>query len=368
MERRGSSGPRWLIFAVIALVFTGLGVWAGRATLSPVEAPQDLAAGEVLAEVTEQTVGRALNLNVSVAQPKRALAANTLGGVVTEVRPAGEAHVGDVLYRVADTPVRAVVGQTPFYRSLAPGAKGADVRQLQDALVALGLLRASDGTYGAPTERAVRQWQATLGMERTGTVALGELVAVPQLPAALLLAEDAISLGAVLAGGEKIVHGAVGQPTFTLRLSQQQARLVPESSTISMTYQGHEWQAVISGSEQNENGETLLHLSAPGGGPVCGEACAVVATGQEVFILSRVAVVPPASGPAVPVAAITTRADGSASVLVVDAAGARSERPVTVLGSQDGVAVVEGVTVGERVQVLAGTPEAGTPARTTPGR
>ena len=37
----------------------------------------------------------------------------------------------------------------------------------------------------------------------------------------------------------------------------------------------------------------------------------------------------------------------------MDAAGTRTARPVTVLGSQDGVAVVDGVAEGERVQVLA---------------
>lgn len=359
----GPSATHWLRFVLVALVFGGLGVWAGRATLTPAAVPQEMPVTEVVVHVTEQTVGRTLNLNVSASQPKRALAANVLAGVVTEVRPTGEVNVGDVLYRVAGTPVRAVVGQVPFHRALSSGAKGTDVHQLQDALVSMGLLRAADGTYGAPTHRAVRAWQGLLGVERTGAIALGELVAVPQLPAALVLDEGAISLGSVLSGGEKIVHGAVGEPTFLLRLGREQARLVPESATVAMNYQGHEWQAVITASEQNQNGETLFHLAARDGGPVCGADCGAVATGEEVFILSRVAVVPPASGPAVPVAAVTTKPDGSTSVLVVDAAGARSERLVTVLGSQDGVAVVEGVSVGDRVQVLSDAPATGEPAR-----
>ena len=157
----------------------------------------------------------------------------------------------------------------------------------------------------------------------------------------------------MLAGGEKVVHGNVGEPTFVLRLSQQQARLVPESATVTISYQGHEWQAVVAGTENDDVGDTLFHLRAPDGGPVCGVDCGSVSTGGEIFVRSRVQVVPPTSGPAVPVAAITTHPDGTASVLVVDAAGTRTARPVTVLGSQDGVAVVDGVAEGERVQVLA---------------
>lgn len=112
---------------------------------------------------------------------------------------------------------------------------------------------------------------------------------------------------------------------------------------------------MVTGSEQTANAETRLHLRAPDGGPVCGADCGVVAAGTDVFILSKVAVTKPAFGPAVPVAAILTGVDGVARVTVVDAAGSRSERAVGVLGSQDGVAIVEGVAVGERVQVLAAT-------------
>ena len=341
----------WGILVVALLVLAGF--WAGRVTMQPPAVATDLPDAEVLVDVTEQTLGRELNLNVTVSQPRRVLAANALTGVVTSVSDTGEVAVGDELYRVAGVPVRAVQGATPFHRALGLRDRGEDVRQLQQALVALGLLSAADGTYGASTERAVKTWQKQLGIAQSGRVALGELVAVPHLPSALSLDADVIGPGVVLAGGEKVVHGNVGEPTFVLRLSQQQARLVPESATVTISYQGHEWQAVVAGTENDDVGDTLFHLRAPDGGPVCGVDCWSVSTGGEIFVRSRVQVVPPTSGPAVPVAAITTHPDGTASVLVVDAAGTRTARPVTVLGSQDGVAVVDGVAEGERVQVLA---------------
>jgi len=76
-----------------------------------------------------------------------------------------------------------------------------------------------------------------------------------------------------------------------------------------------------------------------------------------------VAVVKPATGPAVPVAAITTQADGRTTVLMVDGSGARAEREVRVKASQDGVAIVDGVKVGERVQVLADSGDASVSAQ-----
>ena len=355
--------------AVIGLVAAAF--WAGRVTMQPAVVATDLPASEVLADVTEATVGRTLNLNVTVAQPKRALAANTLTGVVTAIRAPGEVAQGDVLYRVADVPVRAVAGELPFYRPLGQGDRGADVKQLENTLVSLRLLSRADDRFDAATTNAVKVWQGRLGIPKSGSVPLGEMVAVPTLPAALLLDAEEIALGGVLAGGELIVFGASGDATFELRLAQQQARLIPESATITMNYQGRDWSAVIASTEQRDTGETVHRLSAPDGGPVCGDDCAVVATGAELSILSKVAVVPPASGPAVPVAAVITGPDGSASVTVVDAAGSRSRRPVTVVGSQDGVAVVDGVQVGERVQVLAasGTGQAGgaVPGGAAPG-
>lgn len=351
---RSHAVTRRLATGLIAVVLLAAGFWAGRVTLAPRPLPDEIPASEVTAQVTHQSVGRQLTLNVTVEQEKRPLATNALAGVVTHVRTDGEdARQGDVLYRVANVPVRAVEGSVPFYRPLAAGASGADVRQLQNALVSMRLLASGNGTFGDSTTRAVRAWQKRLGMPESGTVELGELVAAPALPARLMLDSAVIAPGRVLAGGEMAVLGAVGEPSFVLPLSEQQTRIVPESATVVIPHQGREWPAAVAASVPGTNGEILYRLSAPGGGPVCGSECALFASDDKLSLLAKVAVVPPVSGPAVPVAAVTTRADGAAVVTVLDAAGAASERTVTVLGSQDGVAVVEGVEPGETVRVLA---------------
>lgn len=334
--------------------------------MQPTPIPTTLPASEVLVRVTEQTVGRELTLGVTVEQPKRALAINSLPGVVTSVNKLGRVRVGDILYSVGQVPVRAVEGVLPFYRPLSYRAEGKDVRQLRNALVALGYLPAKGDTFDYATRNAVRHWQKNLGIAQTGTVELGELIAVPRLPAALILDNSVIATGGVLSGGEKIVYGATGDPKFTLLLSEQQARLVPSTATITMDHQGKHWDAVIAETQSSDDGGVKMLLRAPDGGSVCGRDCDLVSTESTLNILSRVSVVQPASGPSVPVAAITTNPDGTAFVLVVDDSGARTRREVKVKGSQDGLAVVTGIEVGEQVQVLAAKNEGATPTSAEP--
>ncbi|MCL1837920.1 MAG: peptidoglycan-binding protein [Propionibacteriaceae bacterium] len=347
---------RVLLAVLLVTAAGGAGVWAGRTVLAPVVVPADLTPGEVLVEVVEASVGQTLNLGVLVSQPKRLLAVNARAGVVTSVSKSGEFASGDVLYAVDKIPVRAVVGGMPFYRELSLGKSGKDVGQLRDVLVKLGYLKAKGQAFDAATRSAVKAWQQALGMPATGVVGFGELVAVPKLPAVLLVDDQLAFVGGMLAGGEQLVWGAASEPVFSMELSAQQARLVPDSATISLPFQGKGWDAVIAEKQRSGLEETKLILSAPGGGSVCGSDCGLVSVGEAVNIVAQVVVVPPVFGTVVPVAALVTQPDGSTAVTVVDAAGVRRQQVVQVLGSQNGVAVVDGVKVGEQVQALADAP------------
>lgn len=355
-----------LVLVVLVALAAGLGFWAGRVTLAPqVQGPGE--APEIIVEVAEATVGRTLALNVTVKQEKRSLAVNKLTGVVTEINTEPEAAEGAVLYRVANVPVRAVVASTPFYRDLAEGVTGADVQALNTALTRLGHGRLEGATYSAATTRAVKAWQKALGVPQTGTIAQGELVAFAQLPSPVLLDTALLQQGAELSGGERIVFVPDGQPGFELIVSQEQARIIPDDATIDIAYEGSEWRAIIADSKQAEGGTRVFTLTAEDGGPVCGSDCGKLGGAVERNLPSTVLIVPPATGPAVPVAALQTDASGRASVRVVAADGTRGERPVVVKGSQDGVAIVEGVRVGERVVALAGGQQAPQPSATPSG-
>lgn len=332
----------------VALVVVGaLAFWAGQQTWdSAVAEPEPV--GDVVYEVDEATVGRSLSLNVTVEQPLVPVAANGLAGTVTSVSATEQVDVGDVLYAVDTVPVRAVAGDTPFWRDLSSGVDGVDVAQLQEALAELEFYAGPvDGRFRWSTEQAVRAWQDSLGVEVDGQVRLGELVAVPELPVRLQVGEEVI-VGALLTGGEQVVSGPSGEIEFHLTVSPDQARMIPADTVVRVAYEDYVWQAAVGESGTDEGGNVRLELQAPGGGVVCGDECDVLPAQEQMSLGADVTVVPEVSGPAVPVAAVYTDPDGVAWVRLAD--GLRRE--VTVMGSGGGVAVVDGLSVGEQVRVL----------------
>lgn len=158
-------------------------------------------------------------------------------------------------------------------------------------------------------------------------------------------------VGKALGGGEDAVLAPTGQREFVLVVTQDQARLIPAEATVEITYEDHTWDAVISGTELDEFGLTTLQLTAPDGGEVCGGECGVLPNDAQVTLRSEVVIVPQVAGTTVPAAAVATRADGTAYVTTDS-----GEVDVAVTGSGQGIAVVDRIEPGTRVQVLDGTP------------
>lgn len=356
---RTPSGARRVLGVLAALVVLALvgagGWWAGRATLAP-QSPmtQEAVSGPVWAQATQGSVGRSLSLSTTLRQPSEVIAGNQVAGVVTQVNP-GEVDVGDVAYVVGDTDVRVVSGDRPFFRDLGLDSVGWDVEQLQAALVELGYLDgAVDGEFGASTEAAVQDWQEEREVAETGAVLLGELVAVPMLPTVINLGESIVT-GQSVGGGEEAVLAPTGEQQFVLVITPEQTRLIPAEATVEVSFEEQTWPAVVAGATQDEVGSTELELTAPGGGPVCGRDCASLPGDEQVTLRSKVILVPTVEGVGVPAAAVSTQGDGTTSV-VTDS----GTTEVTVLGSGQGVVIVEGLEVGTRVQVQTGAPGAGT--------
>jgi hypothetical protein len=88
--------------------------------------------------------------------------------VVTGAVPIAGASITqkDVVIEVAGRPVLALGGSLPTYRTLRPGSSGPDVRQLEDALVRLGLdPGTADTTYDQATGEAVAELYEQIGYE-----------------------------------------------------------------------------------------------------------------------------------------------------------------------------------------------------------
>ena len=115
---------------------------------------------------------------------------------------------GQPVYRVDDKPVPLLYGALPLYRPLTDGVSGADVKEFEQNLAALGYTGFTvDDDYTANTATAVRKWQKDLGLTETGTVD----------PAQVALAPDAIRVSARHATPGSTAGGPVLDYTGTTR-------------------------------------------------------------------------------------------------------------------------------------------------------
>ena len=338
----------WLMVAALA---GGGGFVAGRATFTPpaVEAELKPAASYTVAE---GEVGRSTEFPLGVRWPSREVGFAATEGTVTEVLldPTEVVSAGAVLYTVDLRPVVVALGQIPAFRDLAEGDSGTDVRQLQDFLIAEGYLRAqADGKFGAATTAGVKAWQRAVGVERTGSVGASDLVYVPELPARVSLT-DKVAVGSRLLAGDPTVTVITGAPELTITVSS--SAVLPASGTsVSVTYGEHKWLGRIGSALESEAaGETALLLESIAEGPLCGVDCGALPLGAKPDG-GRVAVqiVPAATGPVVPVAALGQDPTGGTTVTALDGTAI----PVTVLATDGSRVVVDGVAPGTVIRVFA---------------
>jgi peptidoglycan hydrolase-like protein with peptidoglycan-binding domain len=159
----------------------------------------------------------------------------TLPGTITWIAPVGSTvQRGKPLFKVNERPVVALYGPVPLYRTLGDGARGVDVQQLEKNLAALGYRGFTvDDTYNQSTAKAVSTWQGDLGLPKTRTVAVGQVVFTP---GAVRVAEHAARVGDVLGrDGAPVLRytGTTRQVTVDLTVADQ--ALAVEGRTVSVT-------------------------------------------------------------------------------------------------------------------------------------
>lgn len=137
------------------------------------------------------------------------------GGTITWLPSVGQRiRQGGVLYRVGNgTPVFLLYGLVPMWRTVSEGLTGADVRQLNRDLVALGYasrsgLHPDSDYFSAETAYALEHLQAHLGLPRTGSLSPGQAVFLP----------SAIRVTAVPGSLGRPVGGAVLGASSTRRI------------------------------------------------------------------------------------------------------------------------------------------------------
>ena len=146
------------------------------------------------------TLGYGDPVPISAAEP----------GTLTWIAPAGSTvRRGEPLFKIDQRPVVALYGPLPLYRTLQDGTKGADVKQLERNLAALGYTGFTvDDTYTPATAAAVDAWQADLGLPVTGTVEPGQVVVARR---AVRIAADTARAGDTIGADT----GGVGAPVLS---------------------------------------------------------------------------------------------------------------------------------------------------------
>jgi hypothetical protein len=267
-------------------------------------------------------------------------------------------HQGQVLYRVDAVPVVLLYGATPAYRSLAEGATGPDVAQLNHDLVSLGYLSRSEldaarDEFGWAAVAGVEKLQRHLGVEQTGRLSLGDVVF---LPAAARVMTLRAGLGAPATG--PVLQASSTARTVTVALDpdlQSEVKAddrvtitLPDGATTPgrVTSVGKVATVSSNNSSGSESGPTVPVQIRPTDPSAAGSLDQALV---EVAIIDRTV----HDVLAVPVYALLARAGGGYSVEVV--AGDGTQRLVRVrLGLFDDAAGVvqvsgAGLAAGQRV-------------------
>lgn len=162
---------------------------------------------------------------------------NRLAGTITSIAGPGTiVSPGRALYAVDTAPVVLMTGELPAYRDIGAGDRGADVRQLEKNLAALGYSGFTvDNQYTDVTAAAVSRWQRDLGLDRTGRVELGRVVFAP---GAVRVAQvEAHGGDAVNPGSPVLSYTGTGR-VVTVDLPVNQRRLVNQGAEVQVTLPG----------------------------------------------------------------------------------------------------------------------------------
>ncbi|MCM3503536.1 peptidoglycan-binding protein [Curtobacterium sp. ODYSSEY 48 V2] len=319
-----------------AVLAAGVGTWAvvgGTTTESSAAETrqQHVTAPVTKGDLTDSKVfAGTLGYGASTGVPGAA------AGTVTWLPEPGQVIEQDQpLYAVDERPVRAMYGSTPLWRSLEYGQRGADVRQLNEDLAALGYDVAVDDRFGRRTLAAVQRWQKDRGLTVTGTVTKDDIVFV----------DGPVRVDSIAAKLGQPVGGDVLEVTSTKRVVNAS---VPQANAQRLAV-GTKVRIRINGSGDPIDGEVVDAEAAQSdtGGKSVDATIAFDAGDREVPAAATVQVEAPGQTErdvlSVPVQALTaTGRSGEYAVDVARRDGTTKRVAVTVGLVADGRAAVTG--------------------------
>jgi peptidoglycan hydrolase-like protein with peptidoglycan-binding domain len=162
---------------------------------------------------------------------------NQATGVLTALPTVGDViKCGQALYRVHGRPVPLLCGSTPLYRPLSEGLRGWDVKELNRNLVDLGYADDSaldpSGYFGSETRDALKDLKRDLGLDPTGSLELGQAVA---LPGPLRISSVSAPLGTPAQSGTEIAEATSTAQRVEVDFDPSEAEGVKAGDNASIT-------------------------------------------------------------------------------------------------------------------------------------
>jgi multidrug efflux pump subunit AcrA (membrane-fusion protein) len=387
MQERSTSAPlsgrgkvrrgAWLLIGLVGAGLAGTASWlvlGGRSVPAGPPVPTKVLTGQ--AAVIRADVAERSQFSGSLGHAGAYTVMAPAGGTLTGSRDIGQVvHQGQSLYEVNGKPVVLMYGKMPVWREFSSGmSDGADVKQLQAALKALGYgpnLKVNNH-FSTLTYWAIRRWQAAAHLPVSGKVALGQVVFLPQ---AIRITGHSVELGAAVQPQAAVETGTTERrvvivpmppadlPTtkvgdsVTVLLpdgqTQRQGRIIAISAAATTTGSSDSSSSNSGSGSGNGNGgsESTVQVSIEVAGAIEGF---VEQAQVQVFITAdqHRAVL------AVPIVALRALPSGQYEVVVVDG-GATRHVPVSVGLFDDIARLAEvsgpGLTEGQQVEVPSGT-------------
>jgi hypothetical protein len=311
------------------------------------------------AQVTKGTLSARTQQNGTLGYAGDYQVVNNASGKVTKLPDVGQViRPGEVLYWIDGKPVILLQGAVPVYRGLSWGLEGADVRQLNAALVALGYatkdqIDPDSDYFGRQTYYAVQKLQDHVGLDETGALSLGQAVFVPSGEIRITKVNTAPG-GPAGSGSVVLQASSTGrQVTVALSASQQSDIKAGDEVAISLP-SGKTTPGVVSSvgkvATKGDTSTTVDVLITPSKPAETGQ---LDQAPVQVSIISETVT----DVLSVPVNALLALAGGGYAVEVVEAGGAHRLIPVKPGLFDDSAGKVEvagdGLTVGQNIVVPA---------------
>ncbi|MER7050270.1 efflux RND transporter periplasmic adaptor subunit [Streptomyces jumonjinensis] len=196
--------------------------------------------GTGTAKVAEGTLSSRTQQNGTLGYAGSYSVVNKVDGTVTKLPTVGQViHQGKPLYWVDGKPVILLKGKaTPAYRELSRGMEGADVKQLNAALVELEYatdeqIDPDSDYFSRNTRWALKKLQDDVGLEETGKLSLGQALFLP-VEEIRVTTVDGVRGGSAVPG-KPILQGSSTSRQVTVELNASQQSDVKTGDKVTIT-------------------------------------------------------------------------------------------------------------------------------------